>query len=163
MTSLILAAVLQAQVAAPSVNDATVTEENVVPRTDYATAFQRSMDSGKPLVVLLGADWCPGCVKMKGSILPQVARAGGLKQVEFAYVDVDRDPKLAGRLSRANAIPQLIRFEKTEEGWQRGLLTGARSVKQVTSFINPGRDKREEPESWTATLTGWAKSVAGAD
>jgi thioredoxin-like negative regulator of GroEL len=100
---------------------------------------------------------------MKDSILPQVAKAGGLKNVEFAYVDIDQEPKLAGRLARANAIPQMIRFEKTEKGWGTDLLTGARSVGQVASFINPEdqQDKRESPESWIAALINWARSVAG--
>jgi thioredoxin-like negative regulator of GroEL len=169
MTPLILAAFLQTQAAAlPEINAAR-TPINTVPQTDYATALKRSTAAGRPLVVLLGADWCPACVQMKGSILPRVAKAGGLKDIEFAYVDLDRDPKLAGRLIQANAIPQLIRFEKTEKGWQRDLLTGARSVKQVSAFIAGEQRKRDErvtrdgPESWTAALISWAKSIAGAN
>jgi thioredoxin-like negative regulator of GroEL len=156
MTTLLISAVLQVSVAAPPANTA-------LAKADYATAFNRSMASGKPLVVLLGAQWCPGCVQMKNRILPQVAKAGGLAQVEFAYVDTDRQPKLAGRLSQAQAIPQLIRYEKDEDGWQRDLLVGAQSVKKVTDFVAGKPAKRPESGALTAALTGWAEAIAGRD
>jgi thioredoxin-like negative regulator of GroEL len=163
MTSLILAAVLQAQIAAVPEENAAEVKRTAVPQTDYATAFKRSLESGRPLVVLLGARWCPGCVQMKESILPRVAEAGGLASVEYAYVDVDRDPRMARRLSLAAAIPQLIRYEKTEDGWKRDLLTGAGSVKQVASFINPKAKKQPKAESPVAALVGWAKSITESD
>mgnify|MGYP001102380489 CR=1 FL=1 len=154
MTTLMMAALLQVSAAATPANTA-------APKADYATAFEQSMASGKPLVVLLGADWCPGCVQMKNSILPRVAKAGGLDGVEFAYVDTDRQPKLSRRLSQAGAIPQLIRYEKSEDGWQRELLVGAQSVKKVTSFVAGKESKRPQSEGWTAGLTGWAQTIAG--
>lgn len=112
MTTLLLAAILH-------------TQATTLPNNDYANAHKQSLSSGRPLVVLLGADWCPGCVQMKNSIMPRVAKAGGLANVEFAYVDMDRQPKLAARLTRGGAIPQLIRYEKTKKGWKRDLLVGA--------------------------------------
>jgi thioredoxin-like negative regulator of GroEL len=156
MTTLLITAVLQVSVAATPANTAPT-------EADYATAFKRSMASGKPLVVLLGADWCPGCVQMKDRVLPKVAKAGGLAQVEYAYVDSDRQPKLAGRLSQARAIPQLIRYEKDEDGWQRDLLVGAQSVKKVTSFVAGKPAKRPESGGLTAALTGWAEAIASRD
>jgi thioredoxin-like negative regulator of GroEL len=149
MTTLMMAAVLQAWAIATPAGTA-------VAEADYAAAYQRSMASGRPLVVLLGADWCPGCVNMKNTILPQVAKGGGLKDVEFAYVDTDRQPKLAGRLSRAGAIPQLIRYQKSEDRWQRDLLVGAQSVKKVTAFVAGKKSKRPKPEGSTVGLTGGA-------
>ena len=131
MTTLLLAAVLQTQAATST--DA-----------DYAGALRQSISSGRPLVVLLGAEWCPGCVQMKNSTMPRVAKAGGLRNVAYAYVDFDRQPKLAARLAGGSAIPQLIRYEKTEKGWKKELLVGAQSPKRVTSFVDrqPPRDDR---------------------
>jgi len=166
MMSLILAAALQAQVAAVPEDGAEVAAKNTVPQTDYATAFKRSQASGRPLVVLLGADWCPACVRLKRTTLPQVAKLGGLKGVEYAYVDMDRDEKLAGALTRARSIPQLIRFEKTKKGWKRDLLVGAQSVKKVATFIRgKAEPKPEEQRSddLAAVLTGWAESVAATE
>ena len=108
------------------------------PADTYSGAFGRSTDSGRPLVVMLTADWCPGCVKMKNSILPEVEKAGGLKDVEFAYVDVDQNRELAAKLARGASIPQLVRFNKTPTGWQVNHLVGAQSPTKVNDFINAG-------------------------
>ena len=105
---------------------------------DYASAYHRSIASGHPLVVLLGARWCPACLQMKNSVLPQVAQAGGLKNVEFAYVDLDLQPDLASQLSRGNSVPQLIRFEKGPAGWSSRTLVGFRSSSEVQSFVTSG-------------------------
>ena len=43
---------------------------------DFDQACQQSLTTRRPLVVLLGARWCPACQKMKNTILPQVARTG---------------------------------------------------------------------------------------
>ena len=166
MMSLILTAALQAQFAALPENGSEVAAKNTVPQTDYATALQRSIATGRPLVVLLGADWCPACVQLKRTTLPQVARLGGLSGVEYAYIDVDRDQKLVGQLARANSIPQLIRFEKTKKGWQSDLLLGAQGVKKVESFIR-GRAEVKKAErragNWATQLIGWAKSVGATE
>ncbi len=124
MTTLTIASVLQVALlsAAPEGFDA---------------AAQRSTESGRPLVVLLGADWCPACKVMKNKTLPRAAEAGALANVEFAYVDVDHQRDLAGRLIRGKSIPQLIRFEKTENGWQPEYLIGAHSPDKVAQFIDP--------------------------
>ncbi len=122
MTSLALTVALQAVLLA-------------APEQDYSVAYQKSLDSGRPLVVLLGADWCPACLTMKNSILPKVSEQGGLKDVEFSYVDIDRQSKLAEVLARARSIPQLIRFERRPSGWISGVLLGAQSPEKVTSFV----------------------------
>ena len=56
---------------------------------DYATAFQQATESGKPLVVLVGADWCPGCQQMKHTSIPEVERRGVLNKVAYAFVSAD--------------------------------------------------------------------------
>jgi len=146
MTTLLLAAILH-------------TQATTLPNNDYTNAYKQALSSGRPLVVLLGAKWCPGCVQMKNSIMPQVAKAGGLVNVEFAYVDMDRQPKLAARLTRGGAIPQLIRYEKTKKGWRRGLLIGAHSPKRVTSFVDRKPANGQQPVQATAVLTSQAKSA----
>lgn len=102
---------------------------------DYATAYQETTQSGRPLVVLIGADWCPGCQTMKNSVIPELQRKGGLTEVSFAYVNSDRERELAGKLMRGSSIPQLVVFNKTETGWSRQQMTGARSVTETQEFI----------------------------
>jgi len=106
------------------------------PADDFDQAYRRSLATGKPLVVLVGAKWCPGCQMMSRKIIPQVAGVGGLADVEFAYVDVDRQADLAGHLLVGKAIPQLIYLQRTRMGWRRQHLTGAHSAKTVSAFIN---------------------------
>ena len=105
---------------------------------DFDQARQQSLTTRRPLVVLLGARWCPACQKMKNTILPQVARTGGLNKVVFTYVDFDQQQTLASRLGRGKSIPQLIRFDQTPAGWDGKYLVGARSPGEVYEFINAG-------------------------
>jgi len=107
-------------------------------REGFKQAYQRSLASGRPLIVLIGARWCPACQTMKHSILPRVAEVGGLNKVVFTYVDFDQHRELASRLSRATSIPQLIRFDRTPAGWNRKHLVGAKSPREVYEFINAG-------------------------
>jgi thioredoxin-like negative regulator of GroEL len=105
---------------------------------DYATAYKQTMESGKPLVVLIGADWCPGCRQMKQSAIPEVERQGGLRKVEYAYINSDQQSTLAGQLLQGASIPQLILFRKTPAGWKRQQLVGAQSAGAIQQFLNDG-------------------------
>jgi thioredoxin-like negative regulator of GroEL len=105
---------------------------------DYATAYQQTMETGRPLVVLIGADWCPGCRQMKQTAIPEVERQGGLRKVEYAYINSDHQSKLAGQLMQGASIPQLILFRKTESGWRRQQLTGAQSPTAIQKFLSEG-------------------------
>jgi len=102
---------------------------------DYATAFKQTEQSGQPLVVLVGADWCPGCRQMKYTTIPELEKKGGLRNVAFAYVNTDQQRGLAGKLMRGSSIPQLVMYQKTDAGWTRKQLTGAQSESSVEAFI----------------------------
>jgi thiol-disulfide isomerase/thioredoxin len=102
---------------------------------DYATAYKETQESGRPLVVLVGAEWCPGCRTMKQSVIPQLEKQGGLANVEYAYVNADDQSKLAGQLMQGSTIPQLILYHKTDNGWKRQRIIGARAASEVQAFI----------------------------
>ncbi|MFO0897491.1 MAG: thioredoxin family protein [Pirellulales bacterium] len=143
MNSLALAVVLQASLAAGA--------------SDYRTAHAASVDSGRPLVVLVGADWCPGCQQMKTVLTPDFERRTG-ERVVFARVDADSQPGLAQRLMRGAGIPQLVMYRKTEKGWKARRLIGAQSQSTVASFIQEGiRDSapvaEKKPEAEKAPAT----------
>ncbi len=125
MTSLALAAMMQVSLLATG---ATGT-------ANYAEAYKSTQESGKPLVVLIGADWCPGCRTMKGSVMPQLAAKGSLKNVAYAQVNTDAEGELAGDLMQGNLIPQLVMYVKTADGWQLKRLVGAQSASAVEQFI----------------------------
>lgn len=108
------------------------------PPQSYADAHKAAMESGEPLLVLAGANWCPGCVTMKTSVVPELQRRGSLKGVQFAQVDIDRQRGTARELSSAGVIPQLILFRKAEDGWRKWEVTGAQSPESVEQFIRNG-------------------------
>jgi thioredoxin-like negative regulator of GroEL len=105
------------------------------PARDYTSAYYETERTGRPLVVLIGADWCPGCQQMKQSAIPELEKKGGLKKVSFAYVNSDHQSSLAGKLMQGSSIPQLIMFHKTESGWIRQQMTGAHSVSDIQAFL----------------------------
>lgn len=101
----------------------------------YTEALKAAQAGDQPLVVLVGAEWCPGCVTMKRNVLPAIIRRGKLRDVQFTMVDADDEPALARQLMRGNSIPQLIVFSRSGDGWQRQQLTGPKSEADVEAAI----------------------------
>ncbi len=100
---------------------------------DYATAYQQTVETGRPLVVLIGADWCPGCRQMKQAAIPEVERQGGLRKVAYAYVNSDLQPKLAGQLMNGGSIPAVDPVSQ-----DRRRLAPATTCGRSVSHRNPG-------------------------
>jgi thioredoxin-like negative regulator of GroEL len=102
----------------------------------YEQAFDDTQASGRPLVVLVGADWCPGCRTMKHAVLPRMQTAGRLAGVNYVEVDTDHRGRLADQLMRGGTIPQLIVFSQGADGrWHREQFTGATSEAAVGAAI----------------------------
>ena len=107
----------------------------------YSRAAKEAEAKQQPLLVLIGADWCPGCQTMKRGVLPSLARKGGLSKISYAVIDTDREPQLAGELMRSGAIPQLIVFSRQSDGqWHREQIVGATSEQRVQALIARARD-----------------------
>ena len=103
----------------------------------YEQAYEDTQTSGKPLVVLVGADWCPGCVTMKVGVMPRMQESGYLGHVNYAQIDTESERELAGQLMRGSSIPQLIVFSQSTDGrWHREQLVGATSDQAVAAAID---------------------------
>jgi thioredoxin-like negative regulator of GroEL len=102
----------------------------------YGEAYKQSTRTGRPLLVLIGAKWCPACRRMKSAILPQLSLRNALRQVAFVTVDKDQEKKLASQLMSGRTVPQLILFTKTPTGWKRRQLTGLHTAGEVDSFVH---------------------------
>ncbi len=147
MTSFTLALLLQASLA-------TTNHTN-----SYAAAHKMQVDSGRPLVVLVGTDWCPACRQMKDQVIPQARRKGLLKRVAFAVVNADHEHDLARRLMRGGSIPQLVMFERRADGtFKRTQLTGAQSVESLTSFIDRAAPAEPAPATTAGNTTETKKA-----
>ena len=103
--------------------------------TDYKTAYQRAMKGDKPLLVLVTAEWCPPCQRMKQSTIPQMMKSDSLEGFYFATVDLDKDPKNAKNLIGDGKVPQLILFEKKNGEWKTRSMIGFGSPDLVRSFL----------------------------
>lgn len=129
---------------------------------DYANAYKEAAASGQPIMVLVGADWCPACVTMKSAVIPEIRRRGSLEKVAFATVNTDRQSTLANQLMTGGGIPQLIMFYKGENGWKKVQVNGSVSAETVQSLINRGLAATEAAKSKTTTAanTTPAKPIA---
>jgi thioredoxin-like negative regulator of GroEL len=105
--------------------------------TSYEQAYKAAESNGRPILVLVGADWCPGCQRMKGGTLARMSGSGRLSRVNYAIVNSDREPELARQLMRGNSIPQLIVYSKTgKDSWKRDQITGATSEDAVAALVD---------------------------
>ncbi|MCR4414207.1 MAG: thioredoxin family protein [Thermoguttaceae bacterium] len=102
----------------------------------YADAHRETMETGRPLVVVVGADWCPACKVLNTTVIPQVRQRGLLRKVAFAIVNYDREQQLADQLTDHGPIPQILTFRRTADGWRMRRLIGAQSVDTVENFIS---------------------------
>ncbi|NQU26521.1 MAG: thioredoxin family protein [Candidatus Nealsonbacteria bacterium] len=104
----------------------------------YTDARSETTETGKPMAVLVSAQWCGPCQKMKKTVIPEIEKRGLLDDVTFAVVYVDRERTLAKKLIGNGAVPQLFMFRKTSTGWQRKKLVGGQTVNTVERFITRG-------------------------
>lgn len=104
---------------------------------DYTLAYHRSVEESKPLMVVVGADWCPACTALKNDTIPTLEQNGDLTDVSVAVVDRDSEPELARQLMKGEGrIPQIIMFTKSDTGrWQSRKLTGFQSAQPIRSMI----------------------------
>jgi thioredoxin-like negative regulator of GroEL len=143
VTSLILAALMHLPLSAD-------------PSDTYEEAHRQTMETGRPMVVMVGAEWCPACKQMENTVIPQARKRGLLARVAFALVDLDRDRDLGRKLTAGGPIPQLIAFHRTPDGWRHRKLIGGQTLEQVEEFINEelaetDTQKAEQPKVETTS------------
>lgn len=104
----------------------------------YAEAHRAATKMGKPMVVMVGADWCRPCQKMEKTVFPHLSKRGLFKNVALTIVNVDREKVLAGKLIGRGPVPQLVMYRRTPKGWVRRRLVGGHSTEAVERFIKQG-------------------------
>ncbi len=103
---------------------------------NYAEAYRKSQVEGKPLMIIVSAQWCPACVTLKDTTIRDLESSGQLSEVNLAVVDRDAEPELAKQLMREQKVPQIIMFSKTDTGrWERSQLIGYQPQGPVRSLI----------------------------
>lgn len=106
-------------------------------KTDYEEAYKESVSEDKPLMVVVGAPWCPACNVLKQSTLEPMAATGELDDVSVAVLDRDANPELVKQLTKGERmLPQIIMFSKTSSGkWKRHHLKGYQPQQPVRNMI----------------------------
>jgi thioredoxin-like negative regulator of GroEL len=127
----------------------------------YAEAHKATTEKGCPLVVVVGATWCPACQQMKTAVLPEVKRRGILQKVAYAEVDMDEDRELGAELTDGGPIPQILVYRKTQLGWRLKRLIGGQDVRAVEDFIAQGvkGEKEKDGKEAAAKKDSAEKSV----
>jgi len=112
-----------------------------LPIKGYADARQESLDTGKPLLVMVSTEWCPACQVMKRRTIPKVRQDGSLDSLVYTTVNPDHEEELSKILIGSGPIPELVLFRKVgknakgEALWTREVLVGSQTVEDVESFL----------------------------
>jgi thiol:disulfide interchange protein len=101
----------------------------------YEAAYQKAQEEKKPLVVLVGAEWCPACKTMKVETIETMKKAGELQEVVYTQLDKDAHPELADQVMQGSTLPQIVVFSESESGWKRFSLTGLQTPRRVKELI----------------------------
>jgi len=98
----------------------------------YDEAYEKSIKTGDTLLVLIGAEWCPPCQEQKSTI-----KKMRLNKVNFAYVDVDKQPKYAKGIlgKRPESVPVIVIYKKRNDTWERTVVVGKKSAKELREQI----------------------------
>lgn len=106
-------------------------------KTDYAEAYRESVAQDKPLMIVVGAPWCPACNVLKQTTLEPMAQTGELDEVSVAVLDRDSNPELVEQLTKGERmLPQIIMFSRTDGGqWKRHHLKGYQPQQPVRNMI----------------------------
>ncbi len=96
-----------------------------------ATEFNRlARSTTDPLLLYIGAPWCPPCKTMEPAFEAAAAAMGD--EVRFLKVNAATDPQLLNSLKVA-AVPMLLLYD--EHGQEQGRFLGALSASGISRWV----------------------------
>ena len=85
---------------------------NIGSFVEYARWWNSDIPDGRHYV-LVSADWCEPCKRLKAELRKQALANGQ----DIVILDVDRHPDVAKKLNPNGTIPCLLEYTKTGEKW----------------------------------------------
>ncbi len=101
----------------------------------YREAYRLAVEQNRPLVVLVGAEWCPACKLMERQLFPFLKQRKLFGKIAFVVVDLDRDRKLGYQLVGDGPIPQLLVFRRLGNSWRMLRIIGVHDPTVVENHI----------------------------
>lgn len=106
----------------------------------YDVAYRKAQEEKKPLVVLVGAEWCAACKTMKNDTIAPMKASGQFKEVVYTQIDKDSHPELAQQIMQGNTLPQIVVFCESDKGWKKFSLTGMQTAPRVKELMKRAFD-----------------------
>jgi thiol-disulfide isomerase/thioredoxin len=100
---------------------------------EYEDACLKAAREGKPLVVIVSAEWCAACVDLKQNVIEPMKK-GELKDAVVVVVDYDKQPNEAAKNMKGEKLPQvaIYRFKKA---WERVHEVGKLSRSRIVELL----------------------------
>jgi thiol:disulfide interchange protein len=99
-----------------------------------AAVTKAAKTSGKPVIVVFSAVWCPPCQMMKKEVYPSAAVKALHDKFEWAYLDVDEDSNAAAaKKYGVNGIPHIQFLSK--DGKDLGNQVGSTSAEDFAHSL----------------------------
>jgi thioredoxin-like negative regulator of GroEL len=105
-------------------------------RPTYEAAYRQAQQEHKPLLILVGAEWCAACKTLKAQTIEPMQSSGKLENVIVTVVDKDLRPDLAEKLMDGKMLPQLVVFSEGAEGWKKFSVTGIQTESRIKELLN---------------------------
>ena len=102
---------------------------------DYDAAYREMERTGRPMVVLVTAEWCGPCQQLKSNVLPDPRIKNLLRDYTCTMVDLDRESRLAQKLGGSQGVPFLVVYVPDGDGWKRRTVRGYQSVDALAQFL----------------------------
>ena len=117
-------------------SDLYTTADGKIKLLDYQKAYNVSVKSGDPLIVVFGASWCTPCKKLKEVVLIPMIKSGKLADYLVAYVDIDKQPELYRKhFSGGITVPAILVRRRVEDSWEIRTKKGYQSESSLKGFI----------------------------
>ncbi len=103
----------------------------------YEKALKDHETNNKPIMVFIGAKWCPACKVMKSDTLEPMYSDKELNSVNLVILDADADKELVSKLTNdidSIKYPCTIVFTKNKD-WRKLSVLGRQTRDNLKEFI----------------------------